>query len=248
MPHLILFYPHAQSSMQPARMTEGSIWQIAAKARQHVCPEHQHRIEIVQLATRVGRAEINGMRFAAQWDVEAGLVDDAGHPVLGLTEADPHARLVSVRLNRELIGNNEALLRSTAAHELAHLVFDAPSWLQGFGQADAAPITSTPPAPSQPRTGRVDWAEWRANEFMGAFLAPRHLLHSELVKHAQARGLPLVERVPAGALPLIGLEGYSPWLDILSNELAALFGLSASFIAVRLEKYRLVAGLQAELA
>ena len=52
-------------------------------------------------------------------------------------------------------------------------------------------------APATPKPGSlIDWVEWRADEFMGAFLVPADRLARVLPKHASALDLPFRWRGP----------------------------------------------------
>ena len=53
----------------------------------------------------------------------------------------------------------------------------------------------------------MDWDEWRANEFMGAFLAPPIAFHQALVRLANEAGLPMVHRPSLGKFGLPVLHG-----------------------------------------
>ena len=76
---------------------------------------------------------------------------------------------------------------------------------------------------------------------MGAFLAPRDLLQKRLLNHAWALGLPLKEGRSDTDLPILnGTRAGVDGLEAITTELAHTFGLSDSFIAVRLRKYELV--------
>lgn len=117
-----------------------------------------------------------------------------GREALGVTEADPALPgIVLISLNAKLIAERDYLKRSTLAHEFGHAVFDGPSMLRQAGQPAFAMVTPNEGhlgAASRGRGG-MDWREFRANEFMGALLAPRALLHRELVRRAIALRLPL---------------------------------------------------------
>ena len=98
-----------------------------------------------------------------------------------------------ISLNAEMIAERDYLKRSTLAHELGHALFDGPSMLRQAGQRAFAMVTPDEGHLAEPARGRggMDWREFRANEFMGALLAPRVLLQRELVRRAIALGLPL---------------------------------------------------------
>jgi hypothetical protein len=84
----------------------------------------------------------------------------------------------------------------------------------------------------------MDWREFRANEFMGALLAPRALLHRELVRRAIGLSLPL--RDAGEDQPVLGKAGDPMRIEELLFDLAERFGVSASFIEYRLHRYSLV--------
>ena len=84
----------------------------------------------------------------------------------------------------------------------------------------------------------MDWREFRANEFMGALLAPRALLHRELVRRAIALRLPL--RNAGEGEPVLRAGGDSIRVEELLLDLAERFGVSSSFIEYRLHRYALV--------
>lgn len=103
------------------------------------------------------------------------------------------------------------------------------------------PDTPLPaPAPDTQTEPEVDWVEWRANEFMGAFLAPRRLLHRHMHKRAAALSIPMVESPYRGELPIVCPYAMIEEVDSLVSELAEMFGLSVPFMEVRLRKYGLV--------
>jgi Zn-dependent peptidase ImmA (M78 family) len=163
--------------------------------------------------------------------------DECGEAVFGVCEHDPQEpAAVMISLNAELLGDQPELLRSTAAHELGHAVFDMPAAM-AKGTARAFRSRAEVRAPEAP----IDWREWRADEFMGAFLTPRRQLTRAFTREAAAYDLPL--RWRGGEIP-------APWLsanvvgwgviDGIAGALAEQFGVSESFIGVRLRKYGLV--------
>jgi hypothetical protein len=78
---------------------------------------------------------------------------------------------------------------------------------------------------------------------MGAFLAPRRLLHRHMHKCASALGLPMTGPERADDLPIInGRRAGFERIETLAIDLAELFGVSIDFIQVRLRKYRLISG------
>jgi hypothetical protein len=127
------------------------------------------------------------------------------------------------------------VIRSTAAHEFAHAIFDMPAAMGGnirrTFRTSVAPAIAKPGAP-------IDWVEWRADEFMGAFLVPADKLARVLPKHASALDLPFRWRAaPDGrSVPFVDLDLSEGTLGLLVDDLAEAFGVTAAFMSVRLAK------------
>lgn len=251
---LVLDYPHFKPSFEPKRLKAESIWAIADAARTQVCSNAQRpKVEIPHVIKRTRHLVVNGIAFEAHWELDRPVIDDAGHPVAGAVEYDesfPVAALISI--NGDLLRGRDDLACSTVAHELGHAIFDTPSWIQQAARRDdttvAVPLLHFQPEPCEDiysdrlPASAIDWCEWRANEFMGAFLAPRNLLHRHLHKRAAALGVPLVEAASAERLPVVNeRRASSEALEALLIELAEIFGVSIEFIWVRLRKYQLLA-------
>jgi hypothetical protein len=145
-----------------------------------------------------------------------------------------------ISLNAALIAERDYLRRSTLVHELGHALFDGPSMLRRAGQPAFAMVTPDEEHLAKPARGRggIDWREFRANEFMGALLAPRALLHRELVRRAIVLGLPL--RDVGEHHPVLRTDGDPVRVEELLFDLAERFGVSASFVEYRLHRYQLV--------
>ncbi len=250
---LVLDYPHLRPSFEPRRLRSDAIRAVADAARRQICGNAQRpRVEIPQIIKRTRNLIVNGIAFEAHWDLSRPVADDAGDPAAGAVEYDesiPSAALIS--LNCTLLAGRDDLARSTAAHELGHVIFDTPSWIQqaAKGSSSHAPVQTLhfQPAAFEESNGdrlpasEIDWREWRANEFMGAFLAPCGLLHRHLHKRAAALKVPLVEAQSAEALPIINArKADADAMEMLLIELAEIFGVSIEFIRVRLRKYGLL--------
>jgi hypothetical protein len=201
------------------------------------------------VAARCRRLRINGITFETRFEFDEPVADCQGHPVLGATEyhdSCPDSALVYV--NMSLIGDAPELARSTTLHELGHVIFDAPSWVV---HARRGSDLAQPPARAElkgddnqdsyaRRREPLDWREWRANEFMGAFLLPRRLLHEAMIRKAAGLGLPMVEAADE-PLPVVSSRRANPdRLDKMVLELSEFFGVSMPFVEVRLRKYRLI--------
>ena len=213
---------------------------------------HRARVEISQIIKRTRHLVVNGIAFEAHWELDHPVIDDTGQPVAGAVEYDesyPSAALISI--NSDLLRGRDDLACSTAAHELGHAIFDTPSWICHAASRTSFPVALPthhfqPASYEQSCSDRmpdfaIDWCEWRANEFMGAFLAPRNLLHRHLHKQAAALRVPLVEGASIADLPIVNeRRASSEALEALLIELAEIFGLSIEFIRVRLRKYQLL--------
>lgn len=76
---------------------------------------------------------------------------------------------------------------------------------------------------------------------MGAFLAPRRLLHRHMHKRAAALGIPLISLDQDADLPVVnGTKAGFDAIETLAIDLAEIFGVSIPFTQVRLRKYGLV--------
>jgi hypothetical protein len=230
-------------------MKASAVWRLAARARERLLAHPRRpKLDLARLITRCRKLRINGVVLDVVWDWQEPVTDRDGRPVLGATEYDdscPGTALIY--LNTGLLCDAEDLARSTAAHELGHAIFDVPSWtVRGSRERSSAAVEPTRRAAlasvganARP-TPPIDWGEWRANEFMGAFLVPAGLLHAAVVSRAIDLRIPLVE--PEGHdRPIVDRRRAGPdRLDALLFEVADAFGLSVSFIEQRVRKYGLL--------
>jgi len=214
------------------------IWLVAQRARVQLSQERLARcLAIDTVVELLSEIEVNGLRFEASWDLDHPVINAAGKPVMGVTEYDdasPHCVMVSV--NGPLLADAETLLRSTIAHEFGHVVFDAPAWIQ---TRPAAPVCSNF---SSSRTSR-DPRELRANEFMGALLVPPSMLRVDLQRKAKRQRLPSAARpsaVISGAPAYDARELDRDTVEEIMFSLAESYGVSESFMRVRLDRYDLL--------
>jgi hypothetical protein len=254
---LVLNYPHFRPSFEPRRLRAPEIWALGEAARRQIAGAAQKpKLDLARLIARSRRLQVNGLAFETHWELGRAITDDAGNPALGVLEHDeswPAAALIS--LNGALIEEREDLARSTAGHELGHAVFETPAWIQRSRQPslrlelnEPAPERRFQPvatggAAAKAAAGVPDWREWRANEFMGALLAPRPLLHRHMFKRAAALGIPMIAPERGHELPLLaGRKAGFEATETLAIDLAEIFGVSIDFIQVRLRKYGLISG------
>jgi Zn-dependent peptidase ImmA (M78 family) len=165
------------------------------------------------------------------------VLNAAGKPVMGVTEYDKASpECVMVSVNGPRLWNVDTLMRSTIAHELGHVVFDAPGWVLIPPDAPMCTGFSSRKSARDPR-------EARANEFMGALLVPSSLLRVDMQRQAKRHRLaqsPRPSTIMAGApaYDAACLDGDSVHEVIF--DLAERYGVSESFLRVRLERYDLM--------
>lgn len=250
---LTLNYPHVRATYEPMRLRAVDIWALGEAARAQILVGlPRAKVDVARIMKRTRQMCVNGLAFETHWEFAKALADDAGQPAFGATEHDdewPSAAMIY--LNAEQLHDRDDLSRSTAAHELGHAVFDTPAWIYRKRQA-SLPFEATGSqnrryqSVGQVQTGSnaIDWREWRANEFMGALLAPRNLLHRHLHKRASALGVPMAATAADTELPIVdGRKAGLDALETLAIDLAEIFGVSIEFIHVRLRKYKLVGGV-----
>jgi hypothetical protein len=225
-------YP-AYASGEPRPLKAELIRTLAADVRGRLFPGSIKRIEVAQLARRACKMKVNGRAVRVIWDLAHPVHDNKGTPVLGICEHDPiEPRTVMISLNAHLADEPE-LLRSTAAHELGHAIFDMPAAMgAGSRQTFRNPLISK-------RTFKpVDWREWRADEFMGAFLVPPYQLSKAFARCASATNLTLRWKgTSKSATPGVSAREIDDTaVDGITDMLAEEFGVSPAFMAVRLRK------------
>lgn len=149
-------------SGEPTRLSADAIRRLGADLRQRLLGYTARPFEPANLFRRAACFRVNGQLLRIVWDAAHAVHDEAGEPVLGVCEHDPQEpATVMISLNGELLGGQPEMLRSTAAHELGHAIFDMPAAVaKGAARAfRSAAIAAREAAP-------IDWREWRADEFM----------------------------------------------------------------------------------
>jgi hypothetical protein len=231
-------YRHSRFTAAPEYLSPSEIWVVARNIRNQL--EHdrfERRLPLDEVPDRLRRLEVNGVAFDVEWDLDHEVLNPAGKPVMGVTEYDKASpECVMVSVNGPKLRCLDTLLRSTIAHELGHVVFDAPGWVSIPPDAPVCTGFSSRKSPHDPR-------EARANEFMGALLVPASLLRVDLQRQAKRLRLP---QSPRPSTIMAGAPAYdAAHLDSDSIEeaifvLAERYGVSESFLRVRLERYDLV--------
>ena len=238
---LALSYPHDPVTGVPRPLAAETLWAVAAQLRAVVARDGSPwALSTRALVAAVAQLEVNGRQIASAWDFGQPVHDASGREVLGVFETDPSTPgLALVSVNSRLIRERPDLELSTAAHEVGHIVFDAPP-LVGEQTRRYRSVTAGPNC----LDGASARAERRANEFMGALLVPPRPLHLRLVARARSEELRMVH-APHRGRPGVRILPASTPPDALAGLTAALagdFGVSDRFIAVRLRRYRLIAG------
>jgi hypothetical protein len=231
-------YRHSRFTAAPAYLSPPEIWAVARNIRNQLVQDRfERRLPLDEIPDRLCRLEVNGIAFDVEWDLDHEVLNPAGKPVMGVTEYDKASpECVMVSVNGPKLRSLDTLLRSTIAHELGHVVFDAPGWVLIPPDAPVCTGFSARKSPHDPR-------EVRANEFMGALLVPASLLRVDLQR--QAKRLRLAQSLRPSTI-MAGAPAYdAAHLDSDSIEeaifvLAERYGVSESFLRVRLERYDLV--------
>ena len=231
-------YRHSKTTALPARLTAVEVWSVARAVRRQLSTDQsERRLELESPAQRICELEINDVRFDVAWDLEHAVLNPAGKPVMGVTEYDkasPDCVMVSV--NGPMLGAAETLMRSTIAHELGHVIFDAPGWIRVPPAAPAySGVASSDKSP--------DAREARANEFMGALLVPPSFVRVDLQRQAKRQRLAASVR-PSNVVPsAVAYDALRLDRDAVEEvifELAERYGVSTSFLRVRLDRYDLL--------
>lgn len=232
---LSIAYPSTSAGV-PHRLSAPAIAQIADDIRARLFGVPPRPIDVSALVAKTARLVINGRPIRLCWSLDHPVHDEDGHEALGVCENDPEMPdTVMISINASLLAHQPEVIRSTVAHEFAHAIFDMPAAMgrniRRTFRSSMAPAIARPGAP-------IDWAEWRADEFMGAFLTPADKLARVLPKHASALGLPFRWRSAANGrpIPFVDVEPSEGVLGLLVDDLAQTFGVTPAFMSVRLAK------------
>jgi hypothetical protein len=231
---IVIEYPTTAAG-EPQRITAESLAKHASALRLQLFGLRTKPITVDELASRTKRLTVNRRPLRIAWDIEHDVQDNKGSSVLGICEVDSEAPdTVMISINGARLVDRPEVFRSTAVHELAHAIFDMPAALgRNTRKTFHARAAKAPPVSGAP----VDWTEWRADEFMGAFLVPLPLLARAVAKEAGAMQIPFRWRSGPSGLPVPFLD-MEPCAEIgwLVDGLAETFGVTPAFIAVRLKK------------
>eukprot|EP01037_Dinobryon_pediforme_P015103 gene15103-15245_t len=184
--------------------------QIASDIRSRLFGIQPRPVDVAALIAKTARLVVNGKPITLL---------SLKTLALGVCENDPELPdTVMISVNASLLAHQPEVIRSTAAHEFAHAIFDMPAAMGGnirrTFRTSVAPAIARPGAP-------INWVEWRADEFMGAFLVPADKLARVLPKHASALDLPFRWRAaPDGrSVPFVDLDPSEGTLGLLVDDL-----------------------------
>jgi hypothetical protein len=238
---LAIAYPSTAAG-DPHRLSAQKIASIASDIRSRLFGIQPRPVDVPALIAKTVRLVVNGKPITLSWGLDRPIHDENGHEALGVCENDPELPdTVMISVNASLLAHQPEVIRSTAAHEFAHAIFDMPAAMGGnirrTFRTSVAPAIARPGAP-------IDWVEWRADEFMGAFLVPADKLARVLPKHASALDLPFRWRAATSlsgkelgrSVPFVDLDPSEGTLGLLVDDLAEAFSVTAAFMSVRLAK------------
>ena len=215
---LAIAYPSTAAG-DPHRLSAQKIASIASDIRSRLFGIQPRPVDVAALIAKTARLLVNGKPITLSWGLDRPIHDENGHEALGVCENDPELPdTVMISVNASLLAHQPEVIRSTAAHEFAHAIFDMPAAMGGnirrTFRTSVAPAIARPGAP-------IDWVEWRADEFMGAFLVPADKLARVLPKHASALDLPFRWRAaPDGrSVPFVDLDPSEGTLGLLVDDL-----------------------------
>jgi hypothetical protein len=221
---------------EPRHLSAAALARLAGELRMRLFGNQRSPVDVERLIARTAQLIVNTRPMVLSWDFDHPIHDDAEHEALGACEIDPELPgTVMISVNGSLLAGQAEVIRSTAVHEFAHAIFDMPSALGR--NVRRAFRTSIAPAIAKPGAA-IAWAEWRADEFMGAFLVPPSRLARVLPRHAGALELPVRWREGENgqSVPFVDLDSSEGKLGPLVDDLAEVFGVMPAFMAVRLHK------------
>ena len=241
-------FPSVSPTGEARPLAASAIWSIARDVRRQICGGLWPKpLPADTLIRRVELLVINGIRIEPVWDCRNEVHDEQGRPVAGACEYDSDSpENIYLSLNPTVIGDRSDLAASTAAHELGHAIFDGPASVIACRSKSRHVTPDEAHFDAAGPKNEEYWSEYRANEFMGGLLAPPDLLHRTMVMRAGEFGVTLVNGSDHAGKPGYPVIDGRRWgmgeQDVLLDDLAGMFGVSAAFIWVRLRKYRLVTG------
>jgi Zn-dependent peptidase ImmA (M78 family) len=221
------------------QLSPPEIWAVARNIRAQLTSDPLARtLDLSRIDEQGDWFEVNDIQFGVIWDFDHDVRNEHDTEVLGVTEyhdATPLHALVSI--NGPRLKAAESLLRSTIAHELGHVIFDAPSWIAS--RRDMRAASDANPAVFC----NLSEMELRANDFMGALLVPPSMVRVDFLRLAKRHRLrpsqkpsQVIRGAPAVDGHMLEAEAATEMLFGLGE----LYGVSESFMRVRLSRYDLL--------
>ena len=263
MPALTLHYRH-NDRYEPHYANHADIGKVATAVRRQLRLADRRALTIADIAA-IKELNVNGVAYDVWLDLEHQLHDEQKNPVFGVFEFTPihSVDAVSVCVSPAGSGMSEELRLSTLAHEMGHAIFDGPALvshhqnqpLAGLMQAGtvrAFRLVTESQAQLQKADNllpsHIRFAELRANEFMGSLLVPRELLWDAVMEEAPKHALEikygedtLFAETPDGEKQIVWSEvTYDMDCWSFTRVLAPHFGVSPSFIGVRMMRYGMI--------
>ncbi|WP_127752675.1 hypothetical protein [Devosia sp. 1566] len=243
---IALKYPHDARSLEPGRLRRSDIAALALEVREQLVPDRTPKLDVTRIIHATRQLRVNGLEYDAHWELRKDLQGEFGEPALGLVDFDKELpKTALVFLDEFEVHNRDYIARSTAAHELAHLLFDAPARLRKIERGETlSPVQKADLMLPKDRSGRsepMNWVEWRADEFMGSLLAPAKVIHAHMLRVCIALRVPRRAN-EQGRLMINGNKAGNDLIQAVIDELAEIFGLSSVFIEYRLQRYGFVHG------
>lgn len=236
---LAIHYACQPETGAPRGLTAEAIRAVATQVRAQVARDPDSlSLTTPALLQASQRVVVNGRAISVVWDLSHAVHDETGKPVLGICATEPdEPGCAYVSVNAKLTANRPDLELSTAAHELAHVLFDVPAALHAGGSLYRAVAASAAALERQSRG-----AEGRANEFMGALLTPPVALHTRMLALARNEGMRFARGPHQGrpGSPILSTENPPEMIGGLLAALSCEFGVSDRFVEVRLRRYGLL--------
>ena len=263
MPALKLHYRH-NHRYEPHYTNHGDIERVATEVRKQLGLSDRRALTIADIAA-INELNVNGVTYDVWLDLEHQVHDEQKNPVFGVFEFTPihSVDAVSVSVSPAGSGMSEELRLSTLAHEMGHAIFDGPALvshhqnqpladLRQEGTVRAFRLVTESQAQLQKADNllpaHIRFAELRANEFMGSLLVPRELLWDAVMEEAPKHALEirygedtLFAETPDGEKQIVWSEAtYDMDCWSFTRVLAPHFGVSPSFIEVRMMRYGMI--------
>ena len=262
MAELKLHYRH-NHHFGPHYNNNADIEKVAADVRGQLGVSDRRALCVKGLAG-IDRLNVNGVCYDLWVDLEHSIHDDEHNEVFGLFEYAPQSSIdaVSVCVAPIESGLSAELQLSTLAHETGHAIFDGPA-LVAYHQNQPLSIVRHADSVRAYRSvteskahlqkinnylpAHIRFAEFRANEFVGSLLVPRHLLWDVIMEEAPKHALEIQYEDTLFGATMDGNKrivrsdvNFEMDCWTFTRVLAPHFGVSPAFIEVRMMRYGII--------